>query len=79
MQPDLVLIDRNRKTIKIHDLTSQPNPAHLAKGEDYVKYFKEKFSGYQIEYTEGYWRGKENIVEALNSKGVKYFPGDSKP
>ncbi|MFO0976162.1 MAG: hypothetical protein U0996_07160 [Planctomycetaceae bacterium] len=79
VQPDLVLINRNKKVIEIHDLTSEANPAHLAKGERYVKYFKEKYPGFEVEYTEGYWRGKENSVEALNKSGTKYLPGETKP
>jgi hypothetical protein len=79
VQPDLVLIDRRKKLISIHDLTSKPNAAHLAKGESYVKYFKEKYPGFEIEYTEGYWSGKEDILEALTKSGIKYLPGDDKP
>jgi hypothetical protein len=79
IQPDLVLIDRHKRTICIHDLTSQPNPEHLARGERYVEYFRGKFPDFRIEYTEGYWRGLERVVEAMNSTGIKYYPGDTLP
>jgi hypothetical protein len=79
IQPDLVLVDHRSKLVRVHDLTSRPNVNHLAKGENYVDYFRNKFQGYEIEYTESYWRGSENTVQALSSSGVKYYPGATKP
>lgn len=77
--PDLVLVDQYHKVINIHDLTLQPQLAHIAKGHRYEKYFQAKFPDYQVQYTEEYWRGLEDAIEALSSKGVKYFPGTTKP
>jgi hypothetical protein len=79
VQPDLVLVNQKDQVIHVYDLTSQEDAAHLTKGENYVKFFKEKNPGFKVEYSEIYWSGLENRLEAKTSSGVKYFPGSTKP
>jgi hypothetical protein len=79
IQPDLVLVNAKTKTVRIHDITSRPNPAHLTKGEKYAKFFRTKYPGYEILYTEGYWSGLEDVVEATTASGTKYLPIVTRP
>ena len=79
IQLDLVLINRQTKTITVHDLTSQLKAAHVAKGKAYVRYFESKYPDYRVEYTESHWRGLEDVVEATRTSGIKYFPGTTRP
>ena len=79
IQPDLVLVNDKRKEIVAHDVTSHLEQSHLDKGERYKAFLKRKYPGYQVEYTESYWEGLENRVEAKARSGELYFPGDTKP
>jgi hypothetical protein len=79
VQPDLVFVNHKTKAVSVHDVTSSPDPRHLAKGRRYVEVLKKNYPGYSVEYTEGYWRGMENTVEALSSSGTMYFPGTTRP
>ena len=74
-----MLINDQQKLIRVHDITSQADPAHLAKGERYSKFFEKKYEGYRVEYTESYWSGLENSIEAKTSSSIKYLPGTTKP
>ncbi len=76
IQPDLVLINDVQKQIRIHDVTSRYSRAHWQKGDRYVEYFQSKYSDYAIQYSESYWEGLEEIVEAVNRKGQRYYPGN---
>jgi hypothetical protein len=79
VQPDLVLVNNSLKKVIVHDITSQPNPEHLEKGERYAEFLKQKYPGYKIEYTETYWHGLEDTVEAKSRTGERYLPGGTKP
>ena len=59
-RPDLVLIDRSRKKIVIHDLTSSPRTSRLRKRERYLQVLRRLFPGYEVTYEEGYWRNVEH-------------------
>jgi len=79
IQPDLVLVDHQMKTVNVHDFTSAYSDAHYAKGLDYVMHLKKQYMGYRVEYTESYWANSTMTVEATAKNGVKYLPGTSKP
>lgn len=74
-----MLVNQRTKTVVIHDVTSQPNAAHLKKGERYREALQDQFEGYTIEYKEGYWEGMEDVWEALSKEGELYLPAVMKP
>ncbi|MEW6360362.1 MAG: hypothetical protein AB1696_28775 [Planctomycetota bacterium] len=65
VRPDLVLVNHKAKQLFIHDPTSKVFRKHLAKGERYVKYFKESYPGYTVRYHEAYWRTLEREFKRL--------------
>lgn len=79
IQPDLVLINHEKKLVSIRDITSMENEAHMMKGMSYEAYFRQQYPGYTVRYEEIYWRGKTGSVEAEASDGLLYFPDDFAP